>query len=163
MTNGIIIGQTERAERYHASSATSSPSSSSLAPAAPNAELAAALPAPAVVQQWVHDMRAWRQSMTVNTAVGVQGAMDARTRLGSMAYWHACMMGYYRVIEKRPRGDGEVQLSAVAVLDGVVEAGEKVEFILWVCPCHALLLQLLLHLVFLTGLAPHTVDISVRY
>jgi hypothetical protein len=136
ITNGILIGQTERAIRFYSSSSPSftttagafSSSTSSLPASSPSAGLTAALPDPALVRQWVQDMHAWRLSI-VNASGEV---MDSRTRLGSMAYWHACMMGYYRVIEKRGRGDAEVQVSAVAVLDGVVEAGEKVEFILWV-------------------------------
>lgn len=109
MTHGLLIGQTEHAERSYT-----------------NGQVGTALPDSALVAQWVQDMHAWR-------ARGLPTIMDNRTRLGSIAVWHACMMGYYRVIEKRGRGDGEVQLCAVSVLDAVVEAGEKVEFILWVC------------------------------
>lgn len=129
ITNGLLIGQTERAERFYAngnpliSGNAAAGVGAGAGAGSPNAS--AEYPDQGVIQQWLADMHAWRAN------VG-RTVMDNRTRLGSMAYWHACMMGYYRVIEKRSRGDAEVQLCAVSVLDAVVEAGEKVEFILWV-------------------------------
>lgn len=58
-----------------------------------------------------------------------------RTLQGSLAHWHACMIGYHRVFGGHERGHADVQMSAVAVLDAVEAAGDKVEFFLWVSAC----------------------------
>lgn len=54
-------------------------------------------------------------------------------------------MGFHRVIESKERTDADVQVSAVAVLDAVVEAGDKVEYLLWVSWPIQIIVFLLIH------------------
>lgn len=58
--------------------------------------------------------------------------MDTRTRIGSLAYWHLCMI----LLEKDLKGgridDPAVQSSARTILDLCVETGDKIEFMNWV-------------------------------
>lgn len=58
--------------------------------------------------------------------------MDDRTRIGTLGYWHACVILLLRELESRKRTDEEVQDSAQRILDLCDAAGEKIEFMMWV-------------------------------
>lgn len=79
-------------------------------------------------QKVMGDLQAWR---TMALPVLSQ-KMDPRTYTGSMAYWHACMILLLRDLDGLERGDEAVQECAREVVRLGREAGDKVEFMMWV-------------------------------
>jgi hypothetical protein len=58
--------------------------------------------------------------------------MDQRTITGSMAYWHACMILMMVDLQGRERNDEDVQICAKEVIRLGREAGDKIEYMMWV-------------------------------
>lgn len=62
--------------------------------------------------------------------------MDARTRIGSLTYWHLCTILLEKDLKGGRMDDPVVQSSARTILDLCVETGDKIEFMNWVSMFH---------------------------
>lgn len=51
---------------------------------------------------------------------------------GSMAYWHACMIHMLIDLQGRGKSDERVQEYAMEVIRLAREAGDKIEYMMWV-------------------------------
>jgi hypothetical protein len=57
---------------------------------------------------------------------------ETRTRIGSLALWHACQIVIHRDIEQAAWTDETLLSNASAVIDLCVQSSDKIEYLNWV-------------------------------
>ena len=57
---------------------------------------------------------------------------EDRTRVGSLALWHACQILLRHRLSGETRTDDALHLHARAIIDLCVESGDKIEYLNWV-------------------------------